>query len=40
METTYAGINLGDFTWITGENFVKIYETLSGGAFVVNVALH
>jgi len=31
--STYAGFDLGDFTWVKGENFVKTYQSLSGGGW-------
>jgi len=31
--STYAGFNLGDFRWVTGEGFVTIYEALSGSGW-------
>ncbi len=30
---TYAGFNLGDFKWISGEDLVKVYETVSGAGW-------
>ena len=30
---SYAEFTPGDFSWTAGENFVKVYETLSGGGW-------
>ncbi len=31
--STYAGFNPGDFRWVSGEDFVKIYEVAAGGGW-------
>jgi len=31
--STYANFNPGDFSWIAGEQLVKIYETSAGGGW-------
>ena len=31
--STYAGFKPGDFSWISGEKLVKVYETLSGAGW-------
>jgi len=31
--STYAEINPGDFKWLSGEDYVKVYETLAGAGW-------
>ena len=30
---TYAQFKPGDFTWVSGESFLKVYESMSGGGW-------
>ena len=30
---TYAQVNSGDFKWVSGEDYLKVYETLAGSGW-------